>query len=119
MPSAKRCGVNAGSSSASSISPFIILMKASTPTALTSGSAKGSSISGFGPFDAIARRAATAVAVAPTLDAKSQLSPSCRLVSLAAMRNLLSTGCNKGDDVAERGQRLVSGEDATVLTEEL
>ena len=56
-------------------------MKASTPTALTNGSANGSSINGFGPLDAIARRAATAVAVAPTLDARSQLSPSNRLLS--------------------------------------
>src|ERR1700744_912346 len=128
MPSAKRCGVNAGSSSASSISPFIILMKASTPTALTSGSANGSSISGFGPFDAIARRAATAVAVAPTLDAKSQLSPSCRLVSLAAMVTPpyfagqplceSAAGCDDGDDVAERGQFLVGGEPTAVVSEQ-
>src|ERR1700749_873581 len=122
MPSLRRRGVNAGSSSASSISPFIILMKASTPTALTSGSAKGSSISGFGPFDAIARRAATAVAVAPTLDARSQLSPSCRLVSLAAMVTPLScesaAGCDDGDDVAERGQFVVGGEPTAVVSEQ-
>src|SRR5277367_2101577 len=117
MPSASRRGVNAGSSSASSISPFIILMKASTPTALTSGSAKGSSSRGLGPFDAIARRAATAVAVAPTLDARSQLSPSRRLVSPAAMRNLLSAGCNNGDDVAECGQ-FIGRKSATVVAEE-
>src|ERR1700722_15905052 len=118
IPSASRCGLNAGSSSVSSISPFIILMKASTPTALTSGSAKGSSIRGLGPFEAIARRAATAVAVAPTLDARSQLSPSVRLVSLAAIRNLLSAGCNNGDDVAERGQFVVGRKRATVVAEE-
>ena len=82
IPSLSRCGVNAASSSADSISPFIIRMNASTPTAFTSGSANGSSISGFGPLDARARRAATAVAVAPTLDARSQLSPSYRLVSV-------------------------------------
>src|ERR1700731_4580905 len=121
IPSASRCGVNAGSSSASSISPFIILMKASTPTALTSGSAKGSSISGFGPFDAIARRAATAVAVAPKLDARSQLSPSCRLVSLAAIITSLfrelAAGCDDGDDVAERGQLLVGGEGTAIVGE--
>jgi len=55
--------VNVGSSS-SSTSPFIIRMNASMPTALTSGSAKGSSISGFGPLDAIARRAATVAVIA-------------------------------------------------------
>src|ERR1700691_4513659 len=119
IPSASRCEVKAGSSSASSISPFIILMKASTPTALTKGSAKGSSIRGFGPFDAIARRAATAVAVAPTLDAKSQLSPSYRPVSFAVIRDLLSAGCGKGDDVAEPGHRPVAGDAAPDSAERL
>ena len=78
MPSLSRCGVNAGSSSASSISPFIIRMKASTPTALHQRLGEGIVDQGFGPLDASARRAATAVAAIPTLDAKSQLSPSDR-----------------------------------------
>src|ERR1700756_693476 len=123
IPSASRCEVKAGSSSVSSISPFIILMNASTPTALTNGSAKGSSINGLGPLDAIARRAATAVAVAPTLEARSQLSPSCRPVSFAVIVRPpiceLSASGDDGDDVAERGQRVVVGEDATVVTEEV
>src|SRR6202042_1547925 len=119
IPSASRCEVKAGSSSVSSMSPFIILMKASTPTALTNGSAKGSSIRGLGPLDAIARRAATAVAVAPTLDARSQLSPSWRPVSLAVIWRLLSASCDDGDDVSECGQCVVVGEDPTVFTEEL
>src|SRR5882757_11423659 len=121
IPSASRCEVKAGSSSVSSMSPFIILMKASTPTALTNGSAKGSSINGFGPLDAIARRAATAVAVAPTLDAKSQLSPSNRLVSLLSvfvMASLLNESCGNGDDVAQLGQRLVVPEVAAVVGEQ-
>ena len=41
----------------------------------------GSSISGFGLLVASARAAATMVAVAPTLDARSQLSPSVRLIA--------------------------------------
>jgi hypothetical protein len=46
------------------------------PTARTSGSAYGSLISGRSARVAIARAAATMVAVAPTLDARSQVSPS-------------------------------------------
>ena len=108
MPSLSRCAVKAGSSSDTSTSPFIIRIKASTPTALTNGSANGSSINGFGPLDAIARRAATAVAVAPTLDARSQLSPSNRLLSVvpgaSVMGVLLSKRCGHGDDVAQLSQ---------------
>src|ERR1700761_9133328 len=122
MPSLSRCGVKAGSSSDTSTSPFIMRMKASTPTALTSGSANGSSINGFGPLDAIARRAATAVAVAPTLDARSQLSPSNRLVSVfpvaSVMAGLLSKVRGNADDVAQLTQRVVVGEDAAVLVEQ-
>lgn len=55
-------------------------MKVCEPTARTSGSAQGSSSSGSGPWDAIARCVATAVAVAPTLDAKSQESLSERAI---------------------------------------
>ncbi|WP_406047295.1 hypothetical protein [Kribbella sp. NBC_00889] len=46
------------------------------PTARTSGSANGSSISRRSVRVAIARAAAAAVAVVPTLDARSQVSPS-------------------------------------------
>src|ERR1700752_2830653 len=121
IPSLSRCGVNAGSSSASSISPFIIRMNASTPTAFTSGSAKGSSMSGFGPLDAIARRAATAVAVAPTLDARSQLSPSNRLLSVSVISDsyaLLCARSGEADNVAELGCLIVR-EDAAVIGEEV
>ena len=61
------------------ISPSASLVKKSTPTARTSGAAKGSTISGFDSLLARARAAATIVAVAPTLDATSQLSASVRL----------------------------------------
>jgi hypothetical protein len=55
-------------------SPSIILVKNSTPTARTSGSANGSLIKPRGSLVAIARPAATMVAVAPTLDARSHSS---------------------------------------------
>src|SRR5262249_494380 len=75
--------------------------KKSSPTARTSGSANGSLISPRGSFVAIARSAAIIVAVAPTLEARSQLS-SC----MRAMAALSEGGC----DVAhapEHGHRLV------------
>jgi hypothetical protein len=50
------------------------------PTALTNGSAKGSLINGSGLRVATARAAATIVAVAPTLDARSHVSLSARLM---------------------------------------
>ncbi|GJO51948.1 hypothetical protein NJB1604_40350 [Mycobacterium marinum] len=53
-------------------------VKKSTPTARTSGSANLSAIKGLSALVAIARAAATIVAVAPTLVAKSQLSLSVR-----------------------------------------
>ncbi|BBX62199.1 hypothetical protein MSAS_13730 [Mycobacterium saskatchewanense] len=53
-------------------------VKKSTPTARTSGSANGSSITGLSALVAIARAAATIVAVAPTLLAKSHVSLSVR-----------------------------------------
>jgi hypothetical protein len=49
------------------------------PTARTSGSANGSSMSERSARVAIARAAAAMVAVAPTLDARSQVSPSDRV----------------------------------------
>src|SRR5580692_10901015 len=123
IPSASRCEVKAGSSSVSSMSPFIIFMKASTPTALTNGSAKGSSIRGLGPLDASARRAATAVAVAPTLDARSQLSPSNRLVSifpaLSVMWALLFESRGNGSDIAELRHRFIVVELEAVIAEKI
>ena len=53
-------------------------VKKGCPTARTNGSANRSSSSGSGPREANAREAATIVAVAPTLEARSQLSPSLR-----------------------------------------
>jgi hypothetical protein len=58
------------------------LVNTSTPTARTSGSAYGSLISAPSILVTIALAAATIVAVAPTLEAKSQLSSSVR-----AMKN--------------------------------
>ena len=58
------------------ISPVADRVRRSTPTARTSGSANGSSMSGRSARVAIARAAAAMVAVAPTLDARSQVSPS-------------------------------------------
>ncbi len=63
-----------------SSSPLASLASRSTPTARTNGSANGSSISGLSVRLAIARAAATIVAVTPTLDARSQVSPSWREV---------------------------------------
>ena len=57
-------------------SPLASRASRSTPTARTSGSANGSLISGLSARVAIARAAATMVAVTPTLDARSQVSPS-------------------------------------------
>ncbi len=68
-----------------STSPSIILTKNSMPTARTSGSANGSSIRWRGSLVAIARPAATMVAVAPTLEARSQVSPSRRVESVLAI----------------------------------
>ena len=63
------------------ISPSSSRLKKSIPTARTSGSAKGSSMIAFGSLLAIARAAATIVAVAPTLDATSQLSASALVIA--------------------------------------
>ena len=73
--SRRRCSLNVGSSSAMGTSPSSSRVKKSWPTARTSGSANRSLIKGCGPREASARPAATIVAVAPTLDARSQLSP--------------------------------------------
>ena len=64
------------STSAESRSPAAHRVKKSTPTARTSGSANGSSISAA--LVALARPEATMVAVAPTLVARSQVSFSLR-----------------------------------------
>ena len=69
------------SSSDKPIWPSSSRLKKSIPTARTSGSAKGSSMMAFGSLLAIARAAATIVAVAPTLDAMSQLSASARVIA--------------------------------------
>src|ERR1700756_2615835 len=81
----------------SGISPSRICVKNPMPTARTSGSAKGSVINGSGALLASARAAATIVAVAPTLEARSQLSLSVR----ATVESLLQ-GSADVDDVAER-----------------
>jgi hypothetical protein len=67
-------GASAMSTSTGSSSPVAQRVKKSTPTAFTSGAAYGSSINGFAAAVACARAAATMVAVAPTLVARSQLS---------------------------------------------
>ena len=74
-------GVGAGS-----ISPSTTRVKKSMPTARTSGAANGSLMIGSASSVASARAAATIVAVAPTLEARSQLS-----VSLRAMLTLPAT----------------------------
>src|SRR6185312_15790357 len=56
------------------------------PTARTNGSANRSSSRGSGSREASARAAATIVAVAPTLEARSQLSPSVRAESVDDIR---------------------------------
>ena len=71
------------STSAESSSPLAHRVMKSTPTARTSGSANGSSISASRV--ARARPAATMVAVAPTLVAKSQLSLSVRVIGNASL----------------------------------
>jgi hypothetical protein len=72
--------LSASRSSARS-SPVARRVKKSTPTARTNGSANGSLISASSAAVAIARAAATIVAVAPTLDARSQVSFSVRAIS--------------------------------------
>ena len=69
------------SRSAGDNSPVASRVNRSRPTARTSGSAYGSLISGVSALLAIARAAATMVAVAPTLDAKSQVSSSVRAIA--------------------------------------
>ncbi|MBB2989892.1 hypothetical protein FHR72_001355 [Mycolicibacterium iranicum] len=67
-----------------SISPSTSLVKNSRPTARTSGAAYGSSISGSGSTVAAARAAATIVAVAPTLEARSHESSEVRAMAQAS-----------------------------------
>ena len=57
-------------------SPLASRVNTSTPTARTRGSAYGSLISAPSTLVTIARAAATIVAVAPTLEARSHVSPS-------------------------------------------
>ena len=54
------------------------------PTAFTSGAANGSEMIAFGSLLATARAVATIVAVVPTLDFKSQVSLSLRVVFVGA-----------------------------------
>ena len=61
-------------------SPAAIRVNRSMPTARTSGSANSSVMTGCGRLVAAARAAATMVAVAPTLVARSQVSPSVRVM---------------------------------------
>ncbi|CKS88054.1 Uncharacterised protein [Mycobacterium tuberculosis] len=61
-------------------------VKKSIPTALTSGSANGSSISGLSALVATARAAATIVAVAPTLVARSHASLLVRGIGILSAR---------------------------------
>src|SRR5262249_41650223 len=96
-----------------SISPSIIFTKKSSPTARTSGSANGSLINPRGSLVAIARRAAIIVAVAPTLEARSQLSSCVRAIAA------LSEG---GDDVAhvpKHSHRLVFREGKSIALVQL
>ncbi len=72
------------SPSSNEISPSTTLVKKSSPTARTNGAAYGSSIRGSGSRLATARAAATIVAVDPTLDARSQRSPSVRAIASRA-----------------------------------
>jgi hypothetical protein len=73
--------VASGSSSLGCSSPLASFVKNSTPTARTRGSANGSSMTGSSALVATARAAATMVAVAPTLEARSQVSLSVRAMS--------------------------------------
>ena len=69
---------------------------------MTNGSANGSLMSGSGCLDASARDAATPVAVAPTLDARSQVSPSVR-----AMTKSLLSFCDDGQRITHRRELVV------------
>ena len=66
--------------SAGEISPSTTRVKKSMPTARTRGAANGSLMIGSVSSEASARAAATIVAVAPTLEARSQLSVSLRVI---------------------------------------
>src|ERR1700761_6688872 len=116
MPSAIACSRagEAFSNASRSSSPSIILMKKSSPTARTSGSAYGSLISPSGSFVAIARPAATMVAVAPTLEARSQLSSSVRDIAALFLQR-------RGDvaHLPEHSHRLVVREDKSIALVQL
>ncbi|SKS65405.1 Uncharacterised protein [Mycobacteroides abscessus subsp. abscessus] len=80
MPSAVMPSCTSPAICSGSKSPEANLVKYSMPTARTSGSAYGSLMRGLGTWLASARCAATIVAVAPTLEARSQLSSSVRAI---------------------------------------
>lgn len=64
------------------MSPSTRRVKKSMPTARTSGAANGSLMMGSDSALASARAAATMVAVAPTLEDRSQVSLSVRVITL-------------------------------------
>ena len=96
IPSAKRLiptgdrPESLASRSAAVNSPDAILVKKSTPTARTRGSAYGSSMTGLSALVATARAAATIVAVAPTLEARSQVSFSVRGMGESSVLGLIN-----------------------------
>src|ERR1700739_1099456 len=106
-------GLGCGSPGASSgISPSRICVKNPMPTARTSASANGSVINGSGALLASARAAATIVAVAATLGARSPLSMSVR----ATVSSLPQYSADV-DDITERLVGLAEFE--TVLGEQI
>ena len=85
-----------------SISPSTTRVKKSMPTARTSSAANGSLMIGSASSVASALAAATIVAVAPTLEARSQLS-----VSLRAMFTLLQYGTEIDQFIFSQGKELL------------
>ena len=71
------------------MSPSTTRVKKSMPTARTSGAANGSLMMGSVSSVASARAAATIVAVAPTLEARSQLSVSLRVMPTLSVNTQL------------------------------
>ena len=71
------------------MSPSTTRVKKSMPTARTSGAANGSLMIGSVSLVASARAAATIVAVAPTLEARSQLSVSLRVMPTLSVNTQL------------------------------
>src|ERR1700733_8569677 len=83
-------------------SPSKMRTNGARPTARTSGSAKGASSSGPGPPGAHARAGATMVAVAPTLEARSQLSSWVR-----GIERLLFLVGQRAADIETVGERQI------------